>query len=316
MAPDDVAAARLDRAVDALRSSTPSPTDPIATVLVMTRRRLHALAGKPAPKPAFVRHPRGTPLSDLSPPRPNLVALPLSHRRMPDDCTLPSTEGWRMTSARLGGWRFAANLVAGVLLILSLAGAAIAGGHLFPALTSSTPSARAGLFIGTPTPRVVPARFQSAAAEVDARIQGLDSPADVVSSNVIDDPWTVAWHRETGTLGVPGNVVLGGHLDHYTVGPAVFWTLHELTPGDVIELTGDNGGAHFYAVDWIREYALADLTAELRRGLVGPTPDQTLTVITEAGKFDPIESAYDARTVVRGHRITAPGTPAAATPAG
>ncbi|MDQ3695391.1 MAG: class F sortase [Chloroflexota bacterium] len=204
---------------------------------------------------------------------------------------------------------------AGALVLLSLAGAAITGGWDTDGLAHQRLAARPALLTGTPTPLIAPVRLRGAEADVDAVIQALDTPADVVSSNV-GGPWIVVWHQETGRLGVPGNVVLGGHLDYYTSGPAVFWTLHELAPGDVIEITGDDGGIYSYEVDWVQVYALDGLTAEVTRAIVGPTPNQTVTLITEAGEFNAAASAYDSRTVVRGHRIARPATVPATPEAG
>lgn len=122
------------------------------------------------------------------------------------------------------------------------------------------------------------------ARPVAIRIPAIQVDTDVEPARIVDGimqdpsgPWIVAWYSQTDRLGVPGNAVFAGHLDYYGVGPAVFWRLQELQPGDVIEITGNNGHLYRYRVEWVRSY---DTEAAPVAEIVGPTPGESVTLIT------------------------------------
>jgi sortase (surface protein transpeptidase) len=116
-------------------------------------------------------------------------------------------------------------------------------------------------------------------------------------------PWVVAWYRQTARPGELGNVVMGGHVDYWNIGPAVFFNLGTLEEGEEIEVTDAAGNAYDYAVEWIRAYPVAELTPGQLREIVGPTEDPSLTLITCGGAFDPGRGEYLMRMVVRAARV-------------
>jgi hypothetical protein len=69
--------------------------------------------------------------------------------------------------------------------------------------------------------------------------------------------WDVIWYDFSqnwgGLAGAPGepgaNAVFAGHVDYIRVGPAVFWSIRDLQPGDQITVT-TAGGTFTYAVQW------------------------------------------------------------------
>lgn len=145
------------------------------------------------------------------------------------------------------------------------------------------------------------------ARPVAIRIPAIQVDTDVETARIIDGvmqdpsgPWIVAWYSQTDRVGVPGNAVFAGHLDYYGVGPAVFWRLSELQPGDVIEITGNNGHLYRYRVEWVKAFDTA--TAPVAE-IVGPTTTESVTLITCGGTFDPAHGGYDQRVVVRAVRI-------------
>ena len=67
-------------------------------------------------------------------------------------------------------------------------------------------------------------------------------------------PWVVAWYENLGALGSIGNIVMAGHIDYWNVGPSVFYNLSTLQPGAEIVVTGEDGKAYPYAVEWVQQF--------------------------------------------------------------
>ena len=115
-----------------------------------------------------------------------------------------------------------------------------------------------------------------------------------------------------GAGGVPGgggNAIFGGHVDlrrHIPYagnveyqGPAVFWSLDQLRPGDLIEIDYD-GETYRYRVASTDEFSAEDTDW-------GPiwssaVPTDTITLFTCGGAFDPDTHEYSTRLVVRAER--------------
>lgn len=158
-----------------------------------------------------------------------------------------------------------------------------------------------------------PANIVVDAAGINADIETLDIVNGVMENPT--GPWTVAWYRQTATLGEPGNIVLAGHVDFWNVGPSVFFNLRNLVEGDEIVLTGENGSTATYAVDWVDTFDLEALTSGKLQEVAGHTDTQVLTLITCGGEFDYVNGEYLSRMVVRASFVPPPlstpeGTPA------
>ena len=139
-------------------------------------------------------------------------------------------------------------------------------------------------------------------------VAGVNSPVE--TREIVDGaltapsgPWVVAWYRQSARPGESGNVVMGGHVDYWTVGPAVFSGLGTLAEGEEIKVTDAAGNAYTYAVEWVRAYPVADLTPGQLRQIVGPTEEPSLTLITCSGGFDRGRGEYLMRLVVRAVRV-------------
>jgi sortase (surface protein transpeptidase) len=140
---------------------------------------------------------------------------------------------------------------------------------------------------------------------------GVDAPIELgaVVDGAMQDPsgpWVVSWYEPLGKVGEGGNVVMAGHVDYWNVGPAVFWDIRELPAGEVIRVVGEDGKNYEYAVQWIERYDAAGLTPEvIQNDIVGDTGEETLTLITCGGTFDPATGEYNERWVVRANLISA-----------
>jgi hypothetical protein len=145
---------------------------------------------------------------------------------------------------------------------------------------------------------VAPVGLSVEAAGIDAGIEALR-----VVDGVMQDPsgpWVVGWYENLGAIGRVGNVVMAGHIDYWNVGPAVFYNLSTLEPGDEVVLSGDDGKTYPFAVEWVRQYDSASMPLE---EVAGPTEGQSVTLITCGGAFDYASGLYLQRTVVRANRI-------------
>jgi sortase (surface protein transpeptidase) len=157
----------------------------------------------------------------------------------------------------------------------------------------------------TPVPEgVAPIELQIDSVGVDAPIE----LGDVVDGAMQDPsgPWVVSWYEPLGKIGEGGNVVLAGHVDYWNVGPAVFWDVRYLPEGDIIRIVGEDGKNYEYAVQWTQPYMAEELTPEvIQNDIVGDTGEETLTLITCGGEFNPDTGEYNERWVVRANLISA-----------
>ncbi len=160
--------------------------------------------------------------------------------------------------------------------------------------------------VGQPPPPVVraagvaPVAIQIDAAQVDAQIEQLEIVDGVMQNPT--GPWVVSWYKDLAGLGESGNVVMAGHIDYWNVGPAVFYTLAQIKEGAPINVTGEDGEVYAYQVEWIHNYTADDAPLD---EIVGPTPRESLTLITCGGPFDYATGHYLERTVVRAKRVDA-----------
>jgi LPXTG-site transpeptidase (sortase) family protein len=106
----------------------------------------------------------------------------------------------------------------------------------------------------------------------------------------------VAWYKDSGRLGVPGNVMMAGHLNWYGVPVAVFGYLDQLKKNDMIEVTGVDGTVFHYKVKWVKNFPADEAPPKL---VVGGTSKSVLTLITCGGQWQPDQVEYNERTVVR-----------------
>jgi LPXTG-site transpeptidase (sortase) family protein len=115
--------------------------------------------------------------------------------------------------------------------------------------------------------------------------------------DVPNDPELVAWYDFTPKPGLGGNAVFSGHVDWRNYGPAVFWDLDELSPGDDIEVVLADGTTIVYRVSATQTYDLENLNMG---EILAATPVESVTLITCEGSFS--NGEYDSRRVVRAVR--------------
>lgn len=151
----------------------------------------------------------------------------------------------------------------------------------------------------TPTADASISRLIIPAIEVDAPVVELGLDAHKVMESP-STPEEIAWYGFSGRPGMGSNAVFSGHLDFAGYGPAVFWRLRDLVPGDRILVAFDDGSALAYRVTGMALYN--DATAPVDQ-IIGPTQTDQLTLITCAGLFNRAIGRYDDRLVVHAERV-------------
>lgn len=140
---------------------------------------------------------------------------------------------------------------------------------------------------------IMPHRLQIPAIKLDSLID----PVGVLQNGQMDVP--KAFDR-VGILhpwtkpGMAGNAVIAGHFDHYT-GPAVFYKLRKLQPGDKILVGDKNGKTLTFRVKKVESFPASEAPIE---NIFGPAPHAQLNLITCSGKFNRKTQEHALRLVV------------------
>ena len=210
----------------------------------------------------------------------------------PQDGVAPPPSTPVSLRAHLAGW-------AGVLLVLGgvvTLGVAIAAQVHAPqpspgAAGATGPSAR-----GPWLPRSLPVSVAIPAIGVDSRLLdlGLNSDGTIQVPSLQTSPDQAAWYKYSATPGQIGTSVIEGHVDTYQ-GPAVFFRLGALQPGDNIDVTLADGVTAIFRVTGVREYPKSNFPSET---IYGATHYAALRLITCGGVFDYATGHYLSSIVV------------------
>jgi LPXTG-site transpeptidase (sortase) family protein len=138
----------------------------------------------------------------------------------------------------------------------------------------------------------VDASFSMKQVGTDGQMPNPDGPTDVAYYDFSQ------WPGMGGLPGKGGNVVLAGHVDYINYGPAVFWRLHELAAGDMIDVTLDDGTSATYRVEFNKQIEVGDADWS---SIVQATADESITLITCGGEFE--AGHYNNRQIVWGRRV-------------
>ena len=96
------------------------------------------------------------------------------------------------------------------------------------------------------------------------------------------------WYTGSPRPGAVGSSVIAGHVDSVR-GPAVFYRLGTLRPGERVYVSRADGTMADFSVSRVQTYAKdAFPTAEV----YGPAPDPELRLITCGGTFDSTTGHY------------------------
>ena len=138
-----------------------------------------------------------------------------------------------------------------------------------------------------------PVRLKIPSIKVDAAVEHVGLTEDA-AMDTPKDYANVAWYNLGPKPGEPGNAAISGHVDSKR-GPAVFWDLRRLKPGDEVYVVGDDGVERRFVVTVLEFYKRPE--TPLRR-IFGPALGAHLNLITCAGVFDRGRQEYDSLLVV------------------
>ncbi|RLP95032.1 MULTISPECIES: class F sortase [unclassified Micromonospora] len=228
-----------------------------------------------------------------------------------------------MTTTRAGGrhgkpWRAAGAVV---VVTLAMIGAGMIGASLktTPSPRPPQPLAQAGPEVtgpavtGTDVPPVdgepaadgdVPAGLARSAPTsieipkigVNATIMSLGTnPDGTVQVPPLEQADQAGWYEPGASPGETGNAVIVGHVDSAKLGPAVFFDLGSLVPGDTITVRRADGKPVAFKVDSVKSYPKTSFPTEL---VYGPNDRPGLRVVTCGGQFDQAAKSYPDNVVV------------------
>lgn len=185
---------------------------------------------------------------------------------------------------------------------LTLGGAVIIGVALLAQQHAPAPAASAAGAIGSasgvtpPLRRSPPVSVAIPDIGVKSRLLYLGRNKD--GSMQVPDLKTsadkAAWYKYSVTPGQLGTAVIEGHVDSYQ-GPAVFFRLGALKPGNHIDVRLADGITAVFRVTGVREYPKTGYPASV---IYGPSDYAALRVITCGGDFDPATGHYLSSVVV------------------
>jgi sortase (surface protein transpeptidase) len=192
-----------------------------------------------------------------------------------------------------------------VLLVLALAACGEAPSpHPEAATPAPVPSARA-----TPgSPTTTAALAQGSSPPIHIRIPAIGVSAAVVRLGLNHDGTlqvpadfdATGWYTGGPAPGETGPAVIAGHIDSRS-GPAVFYRLRELRPGQEITVGRTDGSSVRFAVDGVAQYPKQVFPTE---AVFGPSPDPLLRLITCGGAFDRSQRSYRDNVVVTARLVS------------
>lgn len=145
---------------------------------------------------------------------------------------------------------------------------------------------------------VLPERVVIPAIGVDADVIELGSRDDG-TMEVPTDFAQAGWFRHGPRPGRVGPALIAGHVDDRS-GPAVFFRLAELSPGDLIEVHGQDGEVVTFAVREREQHRKDEFPTE--RVYAG-TAGSELRLVTCGGAFDRDARSYRDNIIVYAERV-------------
>jgi hypothetical protein len=212
-----------------------------------------------------------------------------------------SPAGYAPPPAGSQSLRARAAHVAGVLLIMAGAvavGVAVSGQAHAPRPARSAAGAIGPL--GSKThpylPRSLPEAMDIPAIGVHAKLLrlGIGSTGAIRVPPLRTRADEAAWYKYSPAPGQIGTSVIEGHVDSYR-GPAVFFRLGALRPGDAVDVTLADGVTAVFRVTGVRQYPKTRFPAKVIYGASGYA---ALRLITCGGSFDYATRSYRSSTVV------------------
>ncbi len=197
----------------------------------------------------------------------------------------------------MGVWARMAGAFGCLLIVGGLAAMGIAlASQVHAPQPALSAAGRVGGARGPSLSRSLPVAVDIPAIGVHSRLLHLGVNADgtIQVPSLTTSANEAAWYKYSATPGQIGASVIEGHVDSHK-GPAVFFRLGALRPGDTVDVTLADGITAVFRVTGVREYLKSAFPAKT---IYGPTGYAALRLITCGGAFDWATGHYLSSTVV------------------
>lgn len=186
-----------------------------------------------------------------------------------------------------------------ILLLAGLATIAIAVGaqqHAPQPAAAAAGTTGPGNGIGPSLRRSMPVSVDIPAIDVHSKLLhlGLNADGSLQVPSLTTSADDAAWYKYSATPGQIGTSVIEGHVDSYQ-GPAIFFRLGALRPGDTVNVTLSDGVTAIFRISGVRRYPKVDFPAKT---IYGAADYAALRLITCGGAFDYATRHYLGSTVV------------------
>ncbi|WP_433047484.1 class F sortase [Dactylosporangium sp. CS-033363] len=141
-----------------------------------------------------------------------------------------------------------------------------------------------------------PVRLAIPAIGVDTELMSLGLNGDgTVQVPPLKKGSPAGWYRNLRTPGEVGPAVILGHVDTAHDGPAVFYRLRELRPGDTASVRREDGSVAVFVVERVVEVPKNDFPTD---DVYGPVDYPALRLVTCGGTFDRLKHEYRGNILV------------------
>ena len=149
-------------------------------------------------------------------------------------------------------------------------------------------------------PRSKPTHLSIPSVGINADVSSVGRKANG-AMEVPNDGFLTGWYKYSPTPGEIGPAIIVGHVDWAKIGPAVFWRLRELKPGDKIIVTRSNGKKVSFKVTALQQFEQNNFPT---KKVYGNINNAGLRLITCGGTFNYGSGRYSHNTVVFASMIT------------
>lgn len=173
--------------------------------------------------------------------------------------------------------------------------------------TIDIPAAPSAAPTTPPKPTDSPVAGLARSEPVKVEIPSINVKADIIAlgvtaknelevPDIIKQPMLAGWYKLGPSPGEIGNALIVGHVDSEKIGPAVFFNLGKLKPGDLIKVSRKDGTTAQFKVDGAKTYPKSEFPADVVYGW-HPGPPK-LYMVTCGGELDKKNKTYLSNVVV------------------
>lgn len=198
-------------------------------------------------------------------------------------------------------WQLRTQFAALTLIVLGIGGSLYFAANLnihiaLEPVVSAQTLATAETAPPSPTtlPRSVPTQIRIARVGINAPITPVGLKFD--KSMEIPAYNQAGWYNLAPTPGELGPAIIVGHVDSPN-GPAVFWRLRELQPGDIVEIDRADSKIVKFKIDKVKQFPSNNLPTQ---EIYGDIDHAGIRLMTCSGTFDRQTRRYDQNIVAFG----------------